>query len=133
MISWLLPLLIFSTIFERFNVFLPVLDFSLKLSLILLPIVALVLFFKRRLDFNPTFLLPIFALVVLVQLLSIFFSFDAFQSFQIVVFTALMVGLFYLIVWSVRERRDLTRLVWAWGVGAASVSILGIWQFLRHV
>ncbi|NIT04488.1 WecB/TagA/CpsF family glycosyltransferase [Candidatus Saccharibacteria bacterium] len=133
MVTWLLPTLIFSTIFERFNVFLPALDFSLKLSLVLLPVVALILFLKRRLTFNPTFLFPFFALLVVVQILSVPFSFDAFQSFQVVVSTLLMIGLFYLTVWSTREGRDLTRLVWAWGVGAAMVSVLGLWQFFRYV
>ena len=131
--SYLLPLLVVSTIFERLNIFLPALDFSLKLSLIILPVAAIVLFVKKRLAFNPTFLFPFLALVVLAQVLSIPFSFDPFQSFQVVVFTLLMVGLFYLIVWSVRRGEALTRLVWAWGVGAVAVSIFGFWQFARHL
>ncbi|MEX0887904.1 MAG: hypothetical protein WDZ67_00820, partial [Patescibacteria group bacterium] len=58
MINYLLPVLVFSTIFERLNIFIPALDFSLKLSLVLLLIVGLVLLIKRRLSFNPTFLFP---------------------------------------------------------------------------
>jgi N-acetylglucosaminyldiphosphoundecaprenol N-acetyl-beta-D-mannosaminyltransferase len=33
----------------------------------------------------------------------------------------------------VRSERELDRLVWAWGAGAATVSFLGFWQFLRHL
>jgi len=128
----LLALLVFSTIFERFNVFLPEWGFSLKLSLIILPIAALVLLFQKRLRFNPTFLFPFLALVILVEALSIIFSFDRFQSFQVVVFHLLMLGLFYLIIWSTRSERDLDRLVWTWGAGAATVALLGIWQFARY-
>lgn len=130
--SGLLALLVFSTIFERFNVFLPALDFSLKLSLILLPMAGLVLLLKKRLIFNPTFLFPFLAAVVGVELLSVFFSYHPFQSLQVVIFHLLMGGLFYLIVWSVREDRDLDRLVWAWGAGAAAVALLGVWQFARY-
>src|SRR3989344_1773497 len=107
MINFLLPLLLFSTIFERLNIFVPSLDFSLKISLILLPIAGLVLLLKKRLTFNPTFLFPALAAVVFTEVLSIIFSFDRFQSFQVVVFHLLMIGLFYLIIWSVRSERGL--------------------------
>ncbi|GMR18882.1 MAG: hypothetical protein BMS9Abin34_004 [Patescibacteria group bacterium] len=132
-IGLFLPFLVFSTVLERFNVFIPQLDFSLKLSLILLPVVGLVLFLKRRLVFNATFLFPFLALAVLAQIVSIPFSFDPFQSFQVVVFTLLMIGFFYLIVWSVRSAEVLTRLVWAWGAGAVAVALLGFWQFGRFL
>ena len=132
MINFLLPLLLFSTIFERLNIFVPSLDFSLKISLILLPIAGLVLLLKKRLTFNPTFLFPALAAVVFTEVLSIIFSFDRFQSFQVVVFHLLMIGLVYLIIWSGRSERGLVRLVWAWGVGAGTVSLLGIWQFFRY-
>ncbi|MDP1710805.1 MAG: O-antigen ligase family protein, partial [candidate division WWE3 bacterium] len=137
-----LPLIVFVAVFERFNFFLPALGFSLKLSLILLPVVALVLLIRKKLSFNPTFLFPFLALVILVEILSIPFSFDPFQSFQVVVFHLLMIGLFYLIVWNNRNNLKgsreesggdrLDRLVWAWGIGAAVVSILGFWQFARY-
>jgi len=132
-VSWLLALLVFSTIFERLNVFVPALDFSLKLSLIILPIAGLGLLLKKCLTFNPTFLFPALAAVILTEVLSIIFSFDRFQSFQVVVFHLLMIGLFYLIIWSVRSERGLDRLVWAWGAGAVAVSFLGFWQFLRYL
>jgi len=130
--SWLLALLVFSTIFERLNVFVPSMDFSLKLSLLILPIAGLVLLLKKRLTFNPTFLFPALAAAVLTEILSIIFSFDRFQSLQVVVLHLLMISLFYLIVWSVRSERGLDRLVWAWGVGTGTVSLLGIWQFFRY-
>jgi len=130
--SWLLALLVFSTIFERLNIFVPSLDFSLKISLILLPIVGLALLLKKRLTPNPTFLFPALAAVVSTEILSIIFSFDRFQSFQVVVFHLLMIGLFYLIIWSVRSERGLARLVWAWGIGSATVALLGIWQFFHY-
>lgn len=126
-----LPLVVFVAVFERFNIFMPALGFSLKLSLILLPIAALLLLVRRKLVFNPTFLFPSLALVILAEVLSIPFSFDPFQSFQVVVFHLLMIGLFYLIVWSTNVR-GLTPIVWAWGIGAAVVSILGFWQFSRY-
>lgn len=126
-----LPLVVFVAVFERFNIFIPALGFSLKLSLILLPIAALLLLVRRKLVFNPTFLFPSLALVILAEVLSIPFSFDPFQSFQVVVFHLLMIGLFYLIVWSTNVR-GLTPIVWAWGIGAAVVSILGFWQFSRY-
>ncbi len=129
---WLLALLVFSTIFERFNVFIPALDFSLKLSLIILPITGVVILLRRKLTFNPTFLFPFLALVILAEALSIPFSFNPFQSLQVMVCHLLMVGLFYLIVWSIKEERVLDRLVWAWGIGAAVVALLGIWQFARY-
>jgi len=132
MVNYLLPALVFSTVFERLNIFIPALDFSLKLSLLILPLAGLVLFIKRRLTFNPTFLFPFLAFLILAELLSAFFSFDPFQSLQVAVFHLLMIGLFYLIVWSVREGRDLTRLVWAWGSGAAALALMGIWQFFRY-
>lgn len=128
-----LPLLVFAVIFERFNIFIPQLGFSLKISLVLLAVVALVLFLKKKLTFNPTFLFPFLALVILVEILSIPFSYDPSQSFQVVVLHLLMIGLFYLIVWSVKSAGDLTKLVWAWGVGAVVVSILGFWQFGRFL
>jgi len=131
--DYLLPLLTFSTIFERFNVFLPALGFSLKISLILLPIVGLILLLKRRLTFNPTFLFPFLALLILVEALTIFVSFDPVQSFQVVIFHVLMVALFYLITWSIKEERNLDLLVWGWGIAAAVVSLLGIWQFARYL
>lgn len=131
MIDWLLPILTFSTIFERFNVFLPKLGFTLKLSLILLPIVGLVLVLKRRLTFNPTFLFPFLLFLILVETLSVVTSFNAIESLHVVIFHLLMIGLFFLIVWNTREGRDLDRLVWAWGLGAAVVSFLGIWQFAQ--
>lgn len=133
MIDWLLSTLVFSTIFERFNVFLRPLDFSLKLSLILLSIVGLILLFKRRLIFNPTFLFPFLAFLLLVETFSIPFSFNPFQSFQVVVFHLLMIGLFYLIVWSTRKESDLTRLVYAWGAGVVAVALIGFWQFVQFV
>lgn len=129
---WLLALLVFSTIFERLNIFIPALDFSLKISLIILPIAGLALFIKKRLVFNPTFLFPALAALIFTEILSILGSFDRFQSFQVLVFHLLMIALFYLIVWSIRDERGLDRLVWAWGAGAATVSLLGIWQFFRY-
>ena len=129
----LLPWLTFSTILERLNIFLPAPGFSLKLSLVLLPITALVLLLRRKLTFNPTFLFPALAAVIFTEILSILFSFDPIQSFQVVVFHLLMIALFYLVIWSVRNERGLDRLIWAWGVGAASVSLLGIWQFIRNL
>ncbi len=138
-VDFALPVLVFSTIFERLNIFLPGLDFSLKLSLVLLPIVGLALLLKRRLVFNPTFLFPFLAAVLGVEILSIVFSFHPFQSFQVVVFHLLMVGLFYLIVWvqpsrlKSDNRGGLGALIWAWGVAAAVVSLLGIWQFSRYL
>jgi N-acetylglucosaminyldiphosphoundecaprenol N-acetyl-beta-D-mannosaminyltransferase len=133
MVNQFLPLLVFSTVFERFNVFVPQFDFSLKLFLILLPIVGLILLWKRRLVFNPTFLFPFLVLVILAEVVSIPLSYDPFQSFQVVIFHLLMIGLFYLIVWSVRNERGLTSLVWAWGAGAVVVSVLGFWQFGRFL
>ncbi|HLD96379.1 MAG TPA: WecB/TagA/CpsF family glycosyltransferase, partial [Patescibacteria group bacterium] len=132
MINFLLPLLIFSTIFERLNIFIPSLDFSLKISLILLPITGLVLLLKKRLTPNPTFLFPALAAVVSTEILSIALSFDRFQSFQVVILHLLMIGLFYLIIWSGRSEGGLVRLVWAWGIGAATVALLGIWQFFHY-
>src|SRR4030042_1026781 len=129
---WLLALLVFSTIFERFNVFIPALDFSLKLSLIILPITGVVILLRRKLTFNPTFLFPFLALVILAEALSIPFSFNPFQSLQVMICHLLTLGLFYLIVWSIKEERVLDRLVWAWGIGAAVVALLGIWQFARY-
>jgi len=148
--NYLLPLFVVATVFERFNVFVEPLDFSLKLSLILLPIVGLVLLVKRRLTFNPTFLFPFLAAVVGVEVLSIPFAYDRFQSFQVVVFHLLMVGLFYLLVWAQLGRETgvrsqelgvggrqsavggLDSVVGAWGVGALIVSFLGFWQFCRY-
>lgn len=138
MLSWLLPLLVFTTAFERLNIFIPALDFSLKISLIILPIVGLVLLLKKRLVFNPTFLFPFLAAVLGVEILSVFFSYDPFQSLQVVVFHLLMVGLFYLIIWSTggvqppKGLNLLNSLVWAWGIAAAVVAPLGIWQFFRY-
>ena len=132
MVNFLLPVLIFSTIFERLNIFIPSLDFSLKLSLILLPLIGLVLLLKKRLVFNPSFLFPALAALIFTEILSILGSFDRFQSFQVLIFQLLMIGLFYLIVWSVRSGLELSRLVWAWGIGSATVALLGIWQFFRY-
>ena len=132
MISLLLPILVFTTAFERLNIFIPALDFSLKLSLIILPITGLFFLFKKRLVFNPTFLFPALAAVLGVELLSVFFSYNPFQSLQVLVFHLLMVGLFYLIVWSAKEERPLNWIVWAWGIAAAVVALLGIWQFFRY-
>src|SRR3972149_11146169 len=131
MINFLLPLLIFSTICERLNIFIPALDFSLKISLIILPITGLVFLIKKRLTPNPTFLFPALAAVVSTEILSIALSFDRFQSFQVVVFHLLMISLFYLIIWSERSERGLGRLGWAWGGGAAPVALLGIWQLFH--
>lgn len=131
--NYLLPLLAFSTIFERFNVFLVPLDFSLKLSLILLPLVGLILFAKKRLTFNPTFLFPFLVVVLGVEASTILISFDRFQSFQVVVFHLLMIALFYLFVWALKEARDLERVVVVWGAGALTVSLYGFWQFWRYL
>lgn len=133
MTNYILPVLIFSTVFERLNIFLPALDFSLKLSLILLPVIGLILLLKKKLTFNPTFLFPFLVAVLGVEVLSIFFSYNPFQSLQVVIFHLLMVGLFYLIIWSNREERQLNWLVWAWGIAAAAVSLLGFWQFTRYL
>ena len=132
MANYILPVLVFSTIFERLNIFIPDLGFSLKLSLIVLPVAALVLFIRKQLTFNATFLFPFLAFLILAELLSVPFSFDPLQSLQVVVFHLLMIGLFYLIVWSVKRWGGLDRLVWSWGAGAATVSLLGIWQFFRY-
>jgi len=133
MIDYLLPVLTFSTIFERFNIFLEPFDFALKLSLILLPIVGLILLVKKKLTFNPTFLFPFLAAIFLVEGLSIPFSFDRFQSFQVVTFHLLMFGLFYLVVWAVKEVKDLEKVVLGWGAGALTVSLYGFWQFWRYL
>jgi len=133
MIDYLLPVLTFSTIFERFNIFLTPLDFSLKLSLILFPLVGLILLVRKKLTFNPTFLFPFLAAIFLVEGLSIPFSFDRFQSFQVVTFHLLMFGLFYLIVWAIREVKDLEKVVLGWGAGALTVSLYGFWQFWRYL
>src|SRR3972149_5897512 len=125
--SWLLALLVFSTIFERLNVFVPSMDFSLKLSLLILPIAGLVLLLKKRLTFNPTFLFPALAAAVLTEILSIIFSFDRFQSLQVVVLHLLMISLFYLIVWSVRSERGLDRLGWGLGGWGSPGFFLGGW------
>ncbi|MEX2053770.1 MAG: WecB/TagA/CpsF family glycosyltransferase [Patescibacteria group bacterium] len=155
MINYLLPVLVFSTIFERLNIFIPVLDFSMKLSLVILPIVGLAFLLRKRLTFakaklqpsvsedgtfNPTFLFPALAAVLGVEILSVSTSFNPFQSFQVVVFHLLMAGLFYLIIWStapgvepLKGFNPLSFLIWVWGMAAAVVSLLGIWQFLRYL
>ena len=136
----LLAFLVFAAIFERFNIFLPALGFSLKLSLLILPLAALFLLWSRRLLFNPTFLFPALLGLGLSQFLSVFLSFDRGQSLQVLAFTIFMFALFYLLVWSAVARAGegkeglsaLTPLVWAWGVGALLVSLLGIGQFWLH-
>ncbi len=133
MVDWLLPLLTFSSIFERFNIFVSELDFALKLSLILFPLVALILLFKRKLTFNPSFLFPFLLLVLAVEALSIPFSYNRFQSSQVVVFHLLMVGLFYLFVWGIHKVRDWDRVVVGWGAGSLLASLYGFWQFGRHL
>ncbi|MEX1061938.1 MAG: O-antigen ligase family protein, partial [Patescibacteria group bacterium] len=136
----LLIFLVVATIFERFNIFLPILGFSLKLSLLILPLAALLLLFSRKLLFNPTFLFPALFGLGLSQLLSVFFSFDRGQSLQVLAFTILMMALFYLLVWISIARAGagkgglavLTPFIWAWGGGALLVSLLGIGQFWLH-
>ena len=131
MTGYLVPLLAFSTIFERFNVFLSSWDFSLKLSLILLPPVIFALLLKRRMRFNPTVFFPLLLAVLFVELLSLVTSFDRLQSLQVVTLHLLMVILFYLVVWGLENARQLERVVFAWGGGALLVALLGFWQFWR--
>lgn len=133
MTDYLLPLLTFSSIFERFNVFLEPLDFALKLSLILLPLAGLILLMRKKLTFNPTFLFPFLVAVLVVEALSIFFSYNRFQSFQVVVFHLLMVALFYIFVWTLGRVEEFEKVVVAWGAGALTVSLYGFWQFWRYL
>ena len=136
----LLAFFVFVTVFERFNIFLPAFGFSLKLSLLVLPFAALFLLWSRKLLFNATFLFPALLGLGLAQFLSVFLSFDRGQSLQVLVFTILMIALFYFLVWGVIARSGegraglnaLTPLIWSWGVGALLVSILGIGQFWLH-
>jgi N-acetylglucosaminyldiphosphoundecaprenol N-acetyl-beta-D-mannosaminyltransferase len=130
--NYLLPLLVAATVFERFNIFIESLDFSLKLSLILLPIVGLILLVRKKIRFNPTFLFPFLAAFLVAEVFSIAFSYDRAQSFQVVVFYLLMIGLFYLFVWAIRRMKDLELSVMAWGVGALVISLFGFWQFGRY-
>jgi len=143
LVSFFLLFLVISTVFERFNIFIAPLDFSLKLSLILLLVVGLVLILRKKLTFNPTFLFPFLVAVVAVEGLSIFSSYNRFQSFQVVVLHLMMIGLLYLIVWGcakVRsgaqvnaDSRGFASTIYGWLIGALLVSLLGFWQFWRYL